>query len=157
MSDSATAVTKDEPTYPYSPSYTSKFAIGDPTHAKTILDLQKVWDNNNLDNAKQFFADSVMLLTSDGNMMSGSADSIIAATKPYRNSLGTVNSKVHAWVPLRATDAKENWVLVWYTEYRKNDKGKTDSVEYQETWRLNSNGKPDMMMQYERKSPPAKK
>lgn len=155
--DSTAAAKKEEPTYPYSPSYTSKFEIGDPAHSKTILNLQKTWDDNVLDNAKQSFADSLVMFTADGNVLSGSADSIIAAAKPHRNSLGTVSTKVHAWVPLRATDQNENWVLVWFTEYNKGANGKMDSTEYQETWRLNNAGKADMMMQYERKNPPAKK
>src|SRR5689334_1343945 len=75
--DSTAATTKVEPVYPYSPTYSSKFEIGDPAQAKTLLDLQKSWDDNQLADAKQLFADSVMLMTADGNMMSGSADSII--------------------------------------------------------------------------------
>jgi hypothetical protein len=89
--------------------------------------------------------------------MRGSADSLIAATKPYRNSLGTVSSTVHAWVPLKATEKNENWVLLWYTEYKTDARGKKDSTEYQETWRLNKDGKADMMMQYMRKNSEAKK
>lgn len=148
---------KDNITYPYSPSYTSQFEIGDPAHSKTILDLAKDWDNNNLDHSKQFFADTVTMFTADGTVMTGSADSLIAATKPYRNSLGTVSSTVHAWVPLKATEKNENWVLLWYTEYKTDAKGKKDSTEYQETWRLNKEGKADMMMQYMRKNSEAKK
>ena len=155
--DSTAAITKVEPVYPYTPSYSSKFEIGDPEQAKTLLDLQKSWDDNMLDNSKQFFADSVTIMSADGNMMSGPVDSIITNTKPYRNSLGTVNTKVHAWVPLRSTDKDENWVLVWYTEYHKKPNGATDSTELQETWRMNKAGKAEMMLQYEKKNPPAMK
>src|SRR5690242_6412272 len=84
--DSTAAITKVEPVYPYTPSYSSKFEIGDPEQAKTLLDLQKSWDDNTLDNARQLFADSVMMLSAGGNVMSGPADSIIAASKPLRNS-----------------------------------------------------------------------
>lgn len=148
---------KEEITYPYTPSYTSKFEMGDPAHSKTILDLFKDWDNNSLDHSKQLFADSVTLYTADGTVMSGPADSIIAATKSYRNNLGTVSSKVNAWTPLKATDKDQNWVLVWYTEYRTAADGKKDSTEYQETWRLNKEGKADVLLQYKRNNPPVKK
>jgi hypothetical protein len=153
----STTSKKQEPAYAYTPSYTSKFEIGDPNHTKTVLDLNKTWEDNNPDQAKKLFADSITIFASDGTVMSGPTDSILAATIPYRNSLGTVNTKVHAWVPLRATDKNENWVLVWFTEYRKRNNGKTDSTEYQETWRLNNAGRADLLMQYERKNPPAKK
>lgn len=155
--DSSAAVKKEEPSYTYTPSYSSKFEIGDPNHAKTILDLYKTWDNNKLEDGKPYFADSLMMFSADGGVMSGSADSIIASSKAYRNSLGTVTSKVHAWVPLKSTDKNENWVLVWYTEYHTRPNGKTDSTEYQETWRLNNAGKADFLMQYTRKNPPANK
>ena len=144
-------------TYPYSPSYTSNFAIGSEAHSKTILNLAKDWDNNDLDHSKQLFADTVTLYTADGTVMHGPADSIIAASKPYRKSLGTVSSTVHAWTPLKATDKDENWVLLWYTEYKTAADGKKDSTEYQETWRLNKEGKADMMLQYKRNNPPVKK
>lgn len=144
------------PAYAYTPSYSATFEVGDPHHAKTVLDLFKTWDNNTPEQSKQLFADSMTIFSADGNVMSGATDSILKSMAPYRNSLGTVSSKVHAWVPLKSTDKNENWVLVWFTEYRTNDKGKMDSSEFQETWRLNKEGRADMLMQYERKFLPAK-
>ena len=152
----STAVQTDNITYPYTPAYTSNFDIGNPAHSKTILDLAKDWDNNALDNSSRLFADTVTLFTADGTMMQGPRDSIIAATKPYRNSLGTVSTKVHAWTPLKAVDKDENWVLIWSTEYHTAPDGKKDSAQLQETWRLNKEGKADMLLQYMRKNPTAK-
>lgn len=153
----ATTEAKAEPAYAYTPSYSGKFEIGDPNHTKTVLDLFKTWDNNDPEQAKKLFADTVTILSANGTVMSGPTDSILKASAPYRNSLGTVTSKVHAWVPLKSTDKNENWVSVWYTEYRTKADGKTDSTELQETWRLNKDGRADLLMQYERKNPPAKK
>jgi hypothetical protein len=151
------ATTKAEPAYAYTPSYSAKFEIGDPAHSKTVLDLLKTWDNNDPVQAKQLFADTLTILAADGAVLSGTTDSVLNATAPYRNSLGTVTTKVHAWAPLRSTDKNENWVTVWFTEYRQKNGGKKDSVELQETWRLNNAGRADMIMQYVRKNPTAKK
>jgi hypothetical protein len=143
---------------PYTASYSSKFEMGDPNHTKTILDLYKDWDNNNLDNSRSKFADTITLYFSDGTMLHGSFDSVNAASKPFRNTLGTVNTTVHAVFPVKSTDKNENWVVAWFTEYRTDANGKKDSTTLQETWRLNKDGKADMLLQYEQKNPaPSKK
>lgn len=143
----------DNITLPYTADYSSKFEMGDAKNIKTILDLYKDWDNNNLDNSKDKFADTVTLVFSNGTMMHASRDSVIAQTKPYRNSLGTVTSGVHAVTALKSTDKNENWVVAWFKEYRTDAKGKKDSTELQETWRLNKDGKADLLYQYEQKNP----
>src|SRR5215203_2208455 len=148
-STDSTATADDNITYQYTTDYSSKFEMGNPKNVKTIFDLFTDWDNNNLDNAKDKFADSVTIVPGSGDMMVGTRDSIMAQMKPYRNSLGTVNTQVHAVVPLRSTDKNEDWVLVWFKEYRTDDKGKKDSVEFQETWRINKDGKADLLYQYQ--------
>jgi hypothetical protein len=155
--DSA-ASANDNIILPYATDYSSKFEMGDAKNAKTILDLYKDWDNNNLDNSKDKFADSVTMYFSGGDMMHGSRDTILAQTKPFRNSLGTVTTAVHSVVSLRSTDKNEDWVLAWFKEYRTDAKGKKDSTEFQETWRLNKDGKADLLYQYEVNKPaPSKK
>jgi hypothetical protein len=147
----------DTASYAYTADYSSKFEMGDPKNVHTIFALYKDWEDNNLDNAKDKFADSVTMAFSSGEVMAGKWDSINAATKPYRNSLGTVTTQVQAVVPLRSTDKNEDWVLVWFREYRTDAKGKKDSTEFQETWRLNKDGKADLLYQYQQNKPVAEK
>ena len=147
----------DAVSYAYSADYSSKFEIGDPKNVHTVFALYKDWEDNKLDNSKDKFADSVTMVSSSGEIMTGKWDSINAAMKPYRNSLGTVTTQVHAVVPLRSTDKNEDWVLVWFKEYRTDAKGKKDSTEFQETWKLNKDGKADLLYQYQQNNPPAKK
>ena len=159
MSSSDSTVTASDTTaYQYATDYSSKFEMGDAKNVRTIFDLYKDWDNNNLDNSKDKFADSVTLYFSDGSMMAGSYDSVTAAAKKFRSTLGTVNTSVHAVFPVKSADKNENWVVAWFTEYRTNAAGKKDSVQLQETWRLNKDGKADLLYQYEQKNPaPPKK
>jgi len=89
--------------------------------------------------------------------MMGKRDSIVAASKTFRNTLGTVSTQVHAVVPLKSTDKNEDWVLVWFKEYTTDAKGKKDSTEFQETWRLNKEGKADLLYQYQQNKPAPKK
>lgn len=139
-------------TYPYEISYSSKFEMGDPQQSKKILELWKDFDNGNLDNLKDYFADSVQMFLSDGSMMHNVRDSIIAAVNAYRNMFSAVNSQVDAIIPVRSTDKGENWVCVWGKEVHTM-KGKVDSVDLQETWRFNKDGKVDFMLQYSRPYP----
>lgn len=145
--DSAT--TSTDTAYAYAADYSSKFEMGDPKNVHTIFSLYKDWDANNLDNSKNKFADSVTIVSSSGNVTSGTWDSVNAMTKTYRNTLGTVTTQVHAVVPLKSTDKNEDWVLVWFKEYTTDATGKKDSTEFQETWRLNKEGKADLLYQYQ--------
>jgi len=148
----------DNLTYPYTANYSSKFEIGDPNNALTVLELYKDWDNNTFDNSKNRFADSVLLAFSDGSVLFGNRDSVFNAAKQFRNTMGTVKSVPVAWTALKSTDKGDNWVLVWFTEHRTAANGKMDSTYYQETWRLNKDGKVDRFYQYAANpTPPTKK
>src|SRR5215203_639703 len=152
-STDSTATADDNITYQYTADYSSKFEMGNSKNVKTIFNLYTDWDNNNIDNSKDKFADSVTLIFGGGDMMAGKRDSIIAQSKSFRNTLGTVNTQVHAVVPLRSTDKNEDWVLVWFKEYRTDAKGKKDSTEFQETWRINKDGQADLLYQYQQNPP----
>ena len=152
-STDSTVTASDNITYQYTADYSSKFEMGDPKNVKTIFDLYTDWDNNNLDNSKDKFADSLTLVFGSGDVMAGTRDSLTELSKVFRNTLGTVNTQVHAVVPLRSTDKNEDWVLVWFKEYRTDAKGKKDSTEFQETWRINKDGKADLLYQYQQNPP----
>lgn len=158
MSTDSTKMTNENISLPYTADYSSNFQMGDLKNVQTILELYKDWDNNNLDNSRSKFADSITMVFSDGTIMKGPFDSINNATKPYRNSLGTVTTSVHAILPVKSVDKNEDWVLAWFTQHSTDAKGKQDSVDLQETWRLNKDGKADLLYQYEQKfkAPPKK-
>ena len=156
-STDSTVAANDTVTYQYAADYSSKFAMGDAKNVRTIFDLYKDWDANTLDNSKDRFADSVTLIFNNGEMMAGTRDSIIAKSKGFRNSMGTITTQVHAVVPLKSTDKNEDWVLVWFKEYRTDANGKKDSTEMQETWRLNKDGKADLLYQYAQQNPAPQK
>ena len=142
--------------YPYEITYSSQFAISDPAQSKIILDLWKDFDQGNLSNSADKFADSVSMYLAEGAVMHTSRDSMIAMTQRYRNSFSKVESRVAAVLPARSTDKNENWVSVWGTEYDTYPDGKVDSVNLMETWRFDSSGKVNLMMQYKRMFPKSK-
>ncbi|MDP9229359.1 MAG: hypothetical protein M3O67_01645, partial [Bacteroidota bacterium] len=153
----STSTKMDNISYPYTAQYSSKFEIGDPKNAQTILNLWKDWDNGNLSNSRNSFADSVELHFLDGSMMKGAKDSVIATAQKFRNSFKTVISRVDAVTPLKSTDKNEHWVCVWGMETDTDFKGKVDSFYLQETWRINKDGKTDLLYQFSAKANPPKK
>ena len=102
-----------------------------------------------MDNMKSWVADTIKAFSSS-NIMTTSADSLIAHWKKYRNTYSSVIDTIHSVIPVYSTDKKENWVLVWATEHNTMPDGKKDTVEVMETWRINKDGKADMLYQYDR-------
>jgi len=136
--------------YPYTAGYSSNFIMGNPAHAKMVLDVWKDWDDNMLDR-HNFMADTIVVFTPDGNVVKGK-DSAMVMWKKFRSGLTATSSTVDAWMPLRSTDKNENWVAIWGTESDTYADGKIDKYDVQEIWRINKDGKADYYKQYTSKS-----
>ncbi|MDX2049357.1 MAG: hypothetical protein SFU87_21405 [Chitinophagaceae bacterium] len=152
---SAAEEKKTEPAivYPYTAGYSSDFKLGDPQHAKMLLDAWKHWDEGKVMNMRSFFADSVEMIWADGtHFKKNTADSLLRFANGYRSTLKAVTSKVHGWIPLHSNDKNEDWVMIWGTEIRTSMKNKVDSSDLHEIWRV-TNGKFDLVFQYEQKPP----
>lgn len=146
------ATTKPAVTLPYTPSYSSSFEIGNPEHSVTILQGSwKDWETNNLDNMKNWAADSIVAYHSDNSVING-VDNLMARWKKGRAESASVNVTIDAVVPLYSTDKKENWVLVWATEISTKPDGVVDTVGVMETWRINKDGKADLLYQFDRQN-----
>jgi len=141
----------DNISYPYAANYSSNFRIGNPAHAKMILDLWKDWDDNAFDR-HDYFADTVVIFLPDGNVVRGK-DSALAGAKRYRGSLKSSTSTLDAWIPLKSVDRNEDWVALWGTETDAMADGNTEKRDIQEIWRINKDGKVDFMKQFSAKSP----
>ena len=134
----------------YTPSYSSSFELGNAEYAATIVKGSwKDWENNTLDNMKDWVADTVLVFHSDNTVVRG-VDSLMARWKKGRAEYTSVIDTIQAVTALRSTDRNENWVLVWAYEIGTKKDGTKDSVYVQETWRINKDGKADMLLQYDR-------
>ena len=152
-SSTTTDSTNEAISYPYTATYSSKFEIGNPEYAKVVLNLWKDFDDNNLDNSLQSFADSVSMDFSDGSRVNGKRDSVVADAKKFRGSYKEVKTEVIAFMPLRTIDKNEDWVSVWGKEHRTDLKGKKDSVLLHEIWAFDKDGKITRMYQFAAKIP----
>ena len=156
-SDSTTAQTMRDVNSPYQIMYSSKFEIADPKYAEAVLGLWKDWDNGDLMNSKNSFADTLNFYFADGTMIHASRDSALAIAQAARNKIATSVSRVDAVIAVKSTDKDENWALIWGSEKDTDKKGNMDSTQLQETWRFNKDGKLDQVFQYRMAHKPAKK
>lgn len=133
-------------------TYSSNFETGDISVAETAIEKSwKTWEANNFSELGSFFADTVALYYSDGTEFIGSRDSVVANWKRTRAGLTAVVDSVNAYTTVTNKDTKENWALLWVSEYSTDTKGVKDTTFFQETWRFNKDGKADLVYQYQRK------
>ena len=144
-----TAAKKSAVPLPMPVTYSSSFEMGNPAYAAMIVQGSwKDWQDNKMDNLKSWMADSITIITSGETTIKG-VDSVAAVWKRFRDGYSAVTDSINAVMPVYSSDKKENWVLVWVTEYNTNTKGVKDTVNTMETWRINKDGKADMAFQYD--------
>ena len=116
-------------TYPYKASYSSDFSIGDANHAKMVLDLFKMWEENKIDDMKTLLADSVSIEFPDGNKFAeNTADSMINFAKQFRKQIKSIKVEMDGWMPVKSNDKKDDYVLTWSRDYTTDMSGKVDSA-----------------------------
>ncbi|HET9055531.1 MAG TPA: hypothetical protein VFN30_01660 [Chitinophagaceae bacterium] len=143
-------VAKSTINLPYTPSYSSSFEMGNPAYATMIVQGSwKDWEENKLDNMKNWVADTIVAYQSNDEVIKG-LDSLMARWKQGRAGYTSVIDTLDAVLPVYSTDKKENWVLVWATEINTKQDGSKDTVSVMETWRINKSGKADLLFQYDR-------
>jgi hypothetical protein len=135
---------------PYVPAYSSSFKMGNSEYSSMILQGSwKDWENNTLDNMKNWVADTILAFHSDNSVVMG-ADSLMARWKRGRAKYASVIDTIDAVIPMFSTDKNENWVLVWAREINTKLDGTKDTAAVMESWRINKDGKADMLLQYDR-------
>lgn len=140
-------------TLPYTAAYSSQFTIGNPNHARIVLQLWKAWDNGTIDQNTSLLADTMTMETADGMIMRG-LDSFLIGAKQYRAMYPSIASTVEAYMPLRSNDRNESWVAIWGSEKATGTDGKVTTNRLQEIWRINRDGKVDYIRQYMAKPVP---
>jgi len=131
---------------PYTAMYSSQFTMGNPEHARMVLNFWKDFDDNTLDRSAGILSDTVMLQVHDGRIIRGK-DSLMRFLKQIRGQYTAVKSTVDAYMPLRSTDRNQDLVLIWGVEDDTTASG-TTTVSIHEIWRINRDGKIDYVSQY---------
>lgn len=129
-----TADTKtDSVVMPYKASYSSSFTISDNAkNAQAVLQSYKDWEDNKLNNAPAYFADTVTVDFPDGTHFKLKRDSMVHFFQKFRDSLSSIKLDIAAVTNLHSTDKNTDWVGVWYKETDTYKTGKVDSNFYQD-------------------------
>ncbi len=130
----------------YEATYSSNFKMGKSAHAVKILEIWKAWDDNQIER-HDYFADSLVMMFPDGDVMKGKKENLEAAKK-YRGNFTKVVSTVHAWLPLTSVDRNEDMVCIWGHEVNTLPDGKEESRDLHEVWWFNKDGKISMVRQW---------
>lgn len=131
-------------------SYSSSFEMGNPAYTAMIVQGSwKDWQDNTIDNMRSWVADTITAHWSNNLTIKG-VDSLTAHWKRGRGNYTSVKDNIDAAMAVHSTDKKEDWVLIWATEYSTDKTGKKDTVSVMETWRINKDGKADFLLQYDR-------
>lgn len=133
--------------FPYAPSYSSDFTMGDPQLAKHVLDMYKAVENNQIDSLGKFYEDTVIRYNFNQRLMKLSREEMVKLSKDFRSQFKEFSETPLAWVSLHANDKNEDWVCTWIKEKVTYANGKMDSTVYQENWRFR-NGKIYMVDSY---------
>jgi hypothetical protein len=155
--DIAYEITNDTDTslikFPYVPSSSINYKIGDSKYAQTVLRIWKDYDNNNLDGDLKFFADSVRIEFANGFLINARKDSMLLMMKRFRSSLISSETSVDTWATLKPIDEEGTWVCVWGVGIdERNDRTK-DTTLLNEKWQFNKEDKIAFMKQYTAVSP----
>ena len=127
----------DSVVMPYKASYSSSFTISDNAkNEQAVLQSYKDWEDNKLNNAPAYFADTVSADFSDGSKFKMRRDSMVHFFQKFRDSLSSSKILIDAVVNLHSTDKNADWVCVWYKQIDTHKSGKVDSAFYNDNNRM---------------------
>lgn len=128
-STSATTTTQQaqKMDYPYTIDHPDNWDVGSQQNTMNVLKSLKAWEDNKMDEAAKYFADSVHVRF-DGIDKKISNDSLKAFITPDATAKSW-SLKMQDWESVISKDKKDEYVTVWYREFHENKEGKKDSVD----------------------------
>lgn len=135
--------------YPYKASYSSDITVpGNPVNAQKVLTVWKMFERNDIQGMKPYYADTVTYNAADGTHFHGPIDKLLAFAKQDIDGLDSMRFDILRWQSAHLNDRNEDWVSIWSRERRYPKKGgKPDTVLMQENWQV-KNGKVVAFDQY---------
>ena len=112
---------------------------GDQKNVVLVLNCLKAYENNKIDEAISYFADSVQF-AADGIDGKFSKDSLKAIMQTQRNSVKSLEIQMEDFESVISKDKKREYVSLWYKEKWTDNNGAMDSIFYMDDVRV-SNGK----------------
>lgn len=141
-----------EAALPYTAFYSSSFGSGNSAYSRLVLNAWNDFDNNTLENSKDIFADTVLVMLADGTSIKGK-ENVLKTVKEYRNSFSSIKTNVGAWTVLKPSEHPEDVVCIWGNETVSKADGTSDTNAVHEIWFFNKDGKVHLMRQFIQKLP----
>ena len=153
--DSSTASSvRDTLTYAYKATYSSDITV--PSHsenAQKVLAVWKMFEKNQIDSMRPYWADTVIYHDASGLNFQGPADGLLSIAKDDIKNLDSLRFDISTWESAHVNDRNEDWVRIWARERRYPKNGaKADSFLMQENW-LVKDGKIIYFDQYKASMP----
>jgi len=126
--DSTSVSTNIQPmNYPYTIDHPDNWEIGSQQNTMIALASLKAWENKNIGDAVKFFADSVHIRFDgiDQKVSNDTLKSMITPSPMTKN----YSIKMQDWESVISKDKTEEYVTLWYREYKENTNGKKDSMD----------------------------
>jgi hypothetical protein len=131
------AAAKDTLTYEFKPTYSSDITVpGSSLIAQKVLKVWKMFETNQVDSMKPYFADSVIYDDASGMRYNGPTAGLLAFAKKDIENLDSMRFDISMWQSAHVNDKNEDWVNIWSTERRYPRNGKPDTVLMQENWKV---------------------
>lgn len=135
---------------PYTPVYSSSWSTDvSDEDLSLVLNSYKDWETGDLDALVNKFTDTLSFEAWDGKHYTHSRADMKKMWQPFRDSLSKVELKFDGWHKMYATDKKEGYVVVWYTEIDTYKDGKVDSASWHDINQV-KDGKISWYSQYRR-------
>ena len=113
----------------YTMKYVSDWVPGDPHHAAMVMKALKGCETGNINDTKQYFADSVAFI-GDGYKFKGTRDSLMSEFNKDRAEYKEVAIAMHDWESVKSKSRGEEYVTMWYMQKSTDMKGRKDSANY---------------------------
>ena len=151
VNDVSSVLKKDTLTYAYRAVYSSDIAVpSHPEYAQRVLIVWKMFERNQIDSMKPYWADTVTYNDAGGMHFRGPSESLLKVAKKDIEGLDSLRFDLVSWQSEHVNDRNEDWVRIWARERRYSKKSKPDTSQIQENWRI-KDGRIDYFDQYKGK------
>lgn len=129
------SMVKDTLTYPYTATYTSDVTVtSHPDYAQKVLTVWRMFEHNDIDAMKPYFADTITYEDASGMRYHGATAGLLAFAKKDIEGLDSLRFDISRWESVHSNDKHTDWVSIWCLERRYSKKGKADTIRMHENW-----------------------
>jgi len=151
LTASAKTAARDTLTYAFKAAYSSDITVpGNPLVAREVLNIWKMFESNQIEAMKPYFADTVKYDDAGGMHFYGTSAELLAYAGKDISNLDSLRFDISTWQCAHLNDKNEDWVNIWSAERRYPKNGKPDTTLIQENWKV-KDGKVIYFNQYKAK------